>query len=120
MVVIRTASVITRCLFSKKLIKSQNKVCLFNEEQYAAFKKNIYIILNQYLPYDIIEDIIKATNYEKYIGRFGHEKITHWTIKFNNNRKILLNKNYETTDSEEIDSEESEFDDLEEYYQECS
>jgi len=119
MVVIRKASIITRCIFSNKLIKPQNMTCLFNEEQYNAFEKNIYIILNRYLPYDLIESIIKATNYKKHIGRFGHENIAHWTIKpsynYNNIRKLLINNYREKDDSEEDNSEEddSEFDDLE-------
>jgi len=79
MVVIREATYITRCAFSQELIKPHNRICLFNTQQYDAFEKKIYEVLDTRLPTELIELIIESTNYKNLIGRFGHEKMTHWT-----------------------------------------
>jgi hypothetical protein len=40
MVVIKNATYISRCPFSKTLIKQTNRICLFNKVQFDAFKNN--------------------------------------------------------------------------------
>jgi len=90
MVVIREATYITRCVFSKELIKPHNKICLFNKQQYDAFEKIIYEVLDSRLPGEIIQLIIQSTNYQNCIGRFGHEKITHWTAKTTKSGRISM------------------------------
>ncbi len=89
MVVIQEATYINRCIFSKKIIKSHNRICLFNKQQYEAFKNIIYEIFNSHLPTEIIDLIIELTKYKNYIGRFGHEKVANWTI---NNKSQELNR----------------------------
>ena len=79
MVVIREATYTTRCMFSRKLIKPNNRICLFSKQQYEAFENTIYGVLDSRLPTELIDLVIQSTNYKKYIGRFGHEKVTHWT-----------------------------------------
>ena len=81
MVVIKSATYQTRCPFSKNLIKPNNKICLFTEEQFTAFKRILNKELLILFPEEIISLIIEKTNYEKLIGRFGHENVTHWTAK---------------------------------------
>ncbi len=79
MVIIREATYTTRCMFSRKLIKPNNRICLFNKQQYEAFENIIYGVLDSRLPTELIDLVIQSTNYKKYIGRFGHEKVTHWS-----------------------------------------
>ena len=79
MVVIREATYTTRCMFSRKLIKPNNRICLFSKQQYEAFENIIYEIFDSRLPTELIDLVIQSTNYRNYIGRFGHEKVTHWT-----------------------------------------
>ena len=96
MVIINTANDFMCCPLSKKIIKPGTLICLFNMKQYISFKKQIYNILC-ILPDDIVELIIKKTNYLKYINRFGNEKITNWTNCLNSKNykyKKLLKKNY--------------------------
>ena len=107
MVIIKTANDFMRCPFSKKIIKPRTIICLFNINQYISFKKQIYYTLS-ILPDDIIELIIKKTNYSNYINRFGKEKITNWTNEFNNkkykHKKILKSiKNQDSSDSSDSD-----------------
>jgi len=52
---------------------------LFNKQQYEAFEKIIYEVLDPRLPTELIEMVIQSTKYKNFIGRFGHEKMTHWT-----------------------------------------
>jgi hypothetical protein len=109
MVVIKFATYITRCPFSKKLIKPTNKICLFNKEQYDAFKIFINEILKQYLPLEIIDIILERTGYKKLIGRFGFDRYTHWTIKSNKVRgrfrkSILFSDNWRDYDCSDYDS----------------
>jgi hypothetical protein len=102
MVVIKIANYSVRCPFTKTIIRPKNIICLFNQEQFNAFKKNIYKELNR-LPDEIISIIIEKTGYQKLIGRFGHESVTHWTES-----KIRKQSNYELSDNEESsDDEES-------------
>ena len=89
MVVIREATYITRCAFSQKLIKPHNRICLFNAQQYEAFEKILFEVLNSRLPSELIELIIELTNYKNLIGRFGHEKITHWTPQTTNSGRNI-------------------------------
>ena len=111
MVIIKTANDFMSCPFSKKIIKPGTLICLFNMKQYISFKKQIYYILS-ILPDDIIELIIKKTNYSKYINRFGKEKISNWTNHLNNknckHKKILkLIKNNYSSNKDSSDSSES-------------
>ena len=87
MVVIREATYTTRCVFSQKLIKPNNRICLFNNQQYEAFEKIIREVLDVRLPPDLIDLVIQLTNYKNHIGRFGHEKMTHWTAPTTSGRK---------------------------------
>ena len=82
MVVIKFATYTTRCPFSKGLIQPRNKICLFNEEQFEAFKKIVNEELYKFLPQDLITLIIEITGYEKLLGRFGHANVSHWTVKY--------------------------------------
>ena len=127
MVVIKSATYQTRCPFSKNLIKPNNKICLFTEEQFTAFKKIINKELLILFPEEIISLIIEKTNYEKLIGRFGHENVTHWTAKqsiIKLQRHDQYNKIYqeeEDEDEEEEDEDEDEDEDEEDdYYNEDS
>ena len=112
MVIINTANDYMCCPLSKKIIKPGALICLFNIKQYISFTKEIYNILC-ILPDDIIELIIKKTNYLKYINRFGKEKITNWTNYLNGKNykyKKLLKKNYSYNkhcDSSDNDSSDS-------------
>jgi len=45
----------------------------------TSFEKIIYEIFDSRLPTELIDLVIQSTNYRNYIGRFGHEKVTHWT-----------------------------------------
>lgn len=85
MVVIKFATYTNRCPFSKKLIKPTNKICLFNQEQFVAFKRIINEKLILFLPLEIIDLIIEKTGYEKLLGRFGLVKVSHWTVKYTTN-----------------------------------
>ena len=105
MVIIKTANDFMRCPLSKKIIKPGSLICLFNMNQYISFKKQLYNILS-ILPNDIIELIIKKTNYLKYINRFGKEKNTNWSNSLNNKNckqknllKIMKNNYSNTQDS---------------------
>ncbi len=102
MVVIKSASYQTRCPFSKTLIKPKNKICLFNDEQFAAFTRIITEELTKLFPEEIIDIIIEKTGYKKLIGRFGHENISHWTKK-----QTSCNRTYNQEASEEESEEGS-------------
>ena len=101
MVVIKIANYSVRCPFTKTIIRPKNKICLFNQEQFNAFEKNIYKELNR-LPDEIISIIIQKTGYQKLIGRFGHESVTHWT-----QAKIRKQSNYKSSDNKLSDDESS-------------
>lgn len=101
MVVIKIANYSVRCPFTKTIIRPKNIICLFNQEQFNAFEKNIYKVLNR-LPDEIISIIIEKTGYQKLIGRFGHESVTHWTKS-----TIRKERNYESSDNESSDNESS-------------
>lgn len=101
MVVIKIANYSVRCPFTKTIIRPKNKICLFNQEQFNAFEKNIYKELNR-LPDEMISIIIEKTGYKRLIGRFGHESVTHWTEP-----KVRKQSNYELSDNETSDEETS-------------
>ena len=101
MVVIKIANYSVRCPFTKTIIRPKNIICLFNQEQFNAFEKTIYKVLNR-LPDEIISIIIEKTGYQKLIGRFGHESVTHWTKP-----KIRKPRNYKSSDNESSDNEPS-------------
>lgn len=81
MVVIKFATYTTRCPFTTALIKPTNRICLFNDEQFEAFKRIINEELIKFFPLEIIDLIIEKTKYEKLIGSFGHANVSHWTRK---------------------------------------
>jgi hypothetical protein len=89
MVVIKFATYTTRCPFSMALIKPSNQICLFNEEQFEAFKRIINEELIKFFPLEIIDLIIEKTKYKKLIGSFGHANVSHWTRK--NNQSLHYN-----------------------------
>tara|TARA_B100001093_G_scaffold520403_1_gene615478 strand:+ start:1458 stop:1838 length:381 start_codon:yes stop_codon:yes gene_type:complete len=89
MVVIKYATYINRCPFSKKLIKPKDVICLFNQNQFEAFKKIIYENLKNFLPDELISLIIEMTKYKTFIGKFGHKNVSHWTIKNKKYKKIF-------------------------------
>ena len=68
---------------------------MFNKQQLNAFKKLIYQQLS-ILPSDIIELIIKKTEYEKLLYMIGHEKYVHWSRYTQNEYKVrkILYYNY--------------------------
>ena len=99
MVIIKTSTYITRCPFSKQLIRPPSIICLFNERQFDIFKQILYTQLN-YLPNDIIDIIIEKTGYKHLLHRFGHEKFAHWSR--NPNKKLLI---YQTTYNSDSSSE---------------
>jgi len=70
--------VIRRCPFSKKMIKPNNILCVFNKYQYNNFVFKIVELLLTRLPEDIIHIIIKLTNYIKLLNRTGLEKFVNW------------------------------------------
>ena len=72
------SQVIRRCPFSKKMIKPNNMLCVFNKYQYNNFVFQIVELLLTRLPEDIIHIIIKLTNYIKLLNRTGLEKIVNW------------------------------------------
>ena len=82
MVVIKFATYTTRCPFSSIVIHPRNKICLFNTEQFEAFKRIMNEELVKFIPQDLITLIIQKTGYEKFIGRFGHANVSHWTVKY--------------------------------------
>lgn len=82
MVVLKYATYTTRCPFSTTLIHPRNKICLFNTEQFEAFKRIVNEELIKFLPFEIIDLIIEKTGYEKFLGRFGHASVSHWTVKY--------------------------------------
>ena len=79
MVVIKFATYSNRCPFSKNIIHPTNKICLFNEQQFEAFKQIISKALPAQLPEELIDLIIEKTGYQKLLHRFGLIKYTHWT-----------------------------------------
>ena len=78
MVIIKSSTYTKICPFSKKIIKPNDIICLFNQLQFNAFKELLYKQLSQ-LPSDIVDIIIKKTKYEKFIHCFGHKKYAFWT-----------------------------------------
>jgi hypothetical protein len=92
MVVIKFATYSNRCPFSKSLIHPTNKICLFNEEQFEAFKKMINKTLPSILPQELIDLIIEKTGYKKLLHRFGLIKYTHWTANARLKPKNRKNK----------------------------
>ena len=82
MVVIKFATYTTRCPFSTTLIHPRNKICLFNKEQFDAFKRIVNEELYKFFPQDLITLIIQKTRYETFLGRFGHANVSHWTVKY--------------------------------------
>ncbi len=106
MSIIQYSDNIIRCPFSKEIIKSNRLICLFNMKQYNSFRKEIYTLLSV-LPDEIIELIIKKTNYLKYINRFGKEKYSNWAKLFDKKNKYTIQKNYDIIDSSSDDSEDS-------------
>ena len=108
MVLIKKAVYTRRCLFSKQLIKPSNIVCLFNIAQYKAFEKEIKIILINRIPQELIEIIIRFTNYKNLIGQFGHQDITNWIGKI---PQIRYHTHLDFVDEDEDSSSESELSD---------
>ena len=104
MVVLKIASDITRCPFSKKLIKPNDKICLFNQEQFNAFSKiineQLQLILLISIPIELIDLIIEKTRYEKFIGRFGHVDFAHWTKTTKTKKPKITIYNEESSDDE--------------------
>jgi hypothetical protein len=97
MVVIKFATYTNRCPFSKNIIHPTNKICLFNLEQFEAFKKIINKVLPTLLPEELIDLIIEKTGYEKLIHSFGLINYTYWTEKLPLSNKIIK-KNKNKTD----------------------
>ena len=108
------------CPFSKKYIKKDNILCLFNKYQYSMFKNTIYEIFNKCFNDDIIELIIDYIGYKKYINRFGSLIYTYWendTKKLKKNLKLLTyhssddsnSSDYSNTSEDDIDSNHDEF-----------
>ena len=90
------------CPFSNSLIRPSNFVCVFNKQQLNAFKKLIHQQLS-ILPSDIIELIIKKTEYEKLLYMIGHEKYVHWSVYTKKDyivRKIIYFNFKNITDSD--------------------
>jgi len=93
MVVIKFATYTTRCPFSKILIKPTNKICLFTEKEFDAFKKIINDELQKFLPQELIDLIIEKTGYIKLIHSFGLINYTYWTTKRITPEKKFRNRN---------------------------
>jgi hypothetical protein len=94
MVVIKFATYTNRCPFSKNIIHPTNKICLFNPEQFEAFKKLIQQALST-LPEELVDLIIEKTGYKKLQHQFGLIKYTHWTTKYIPKRNIKINRKKE-------------------------
>lgn len=80
----------SRCQFSKQIIQTNTNIIQFTQEQYNYFIENIKRIFSR-LPDDIIDLIIKKTNYEKYINHWGLIEYVNWLPKSIKliNREIL-------------------------------
>lgn len=107
MVFLTRAQYRTKCPLSNKVINKNDIMLLFSSIQFEKFKKLLHNLLSKYLNYDMIELIIKLTNYEKKIGKYGKIKYLH----FGDNRTIKQKINYfsyTTSDSEQDSS--SDFD----------
>tara|TARA_Y100000591_G_scaffold332209_1_gene368688 strand:- start:2479 stop:2886 length:408 start_codon:yes stop_codon:yes gene_type:complete len=70
----------TRCQFSKELIEKNTYIIQFNRNQYNYFVENIKRLFFN-LPDDIIDLIIKKTNYENYINHWGLVEYVNWSPK---------------------------------------
>ena len=101
MVLIKKAIYSRRCPFSKQIIKPSNMICLFNIPQYKAFENEIKIILINRIPQELIEIIIKLTNYKNLIGQLGHQDVTNWIGKI---PKIKYHTHLDFVDEDEHDS----------------
>ena len=109
MVVITRAKTMTGlCPFSKKYFKYPNIICLFDNSQFNKFKDLIHELLNRYLNNDLIEIIIKYTNYSKYINRFGHLIYACWEKNDNKIKNKIRILNYSNRRNMSDSDEESE------------
>lgn len=108
MVLIKKAVYSRRCPFSKQIIKPSNMICLFNIAQYKAFEKEIKLILINRIPQELIEIIIKLTNYKNLIGQLGHQGITNWLGKI---PKIRYCTHLDLINEDEDSASESELSD---------
>ena len=104
-VITRANSMCGLCPFSKKYFKNPNIICLFDNRQFNKFKQLIHELLDKYLNGDLIELIIKYTNYNRYINRFGHLIYACWENNDNKIKKKMRILNYSNrrniSDSEE-------------------
>ena len=99
MVVLKNNLFTCRCPFSKKIVRSNETMCLFSRKQYNEFVNEITNLLNDILPGDIIEKIIEDTNYHKLIGRYGILSVANWE-KCSIKRKLKTLKLINFSDSE--------------------
>ena len=106
MVVLKINLYRTRCPFSKKIVRSNETMCLFSPKQYKEFENEITNIFYDILPLDLIEKIIQETNYHKLIGRYGSLPVANWE-KCSIKRKLKTLKliNYSDSEDSEIDED---------------
>ena len=77
MTVLFYAEINRRCHFSNKLIKQYDIISLYSEKDNMYFEELIYKIFN-FLPLDIIFNILQHIGYFKKIGTFGLKEYTIW------------------------------------------
>ena len=88
-----------RCQFSKLIIEKGARIYLFDQTQYNNFEnviKNCYYF--SILPDDIINIIIKKTNYEKYINHWGLIKYVNWSENLDLNDDLSSESEYVSSD----------------------
>ena len=105
MVVLKINFYRTRCPFSKKIVRSNETMCLFSQKQYKEFENEITNIFYDILPLELIEKIIQQTNYHKLIGRYGILPVANWE-KCSIKRKLKTLQLINNSDSEDSENEE--------------
>ena len=105
MVVLKINLYRTRCPFSKKIVRSNETMCLFSQKQYKEFENEITNIFYDILPLELIEKIIQQTNYHKLIGRYGILPVANWE-KCSIKRKLKTLQLINNSDSEDSENEE--------------
>ena len=107
-IALRNSRYRTKCQFSKQIIEKGSCICLFNQTQYNNFEiviKNCYCF--SILPDDIVNIIIKKTNYEKYINHWGLIKYVNWSENFELNNDSSSGSDYiSSDDNHEYDNHE--------------
>lgn len=92
MTVLLEASINRKCHFSNKLIRQYDIIALYSKYENEYFEKFIHNIFN-FLPSEIVEQIIICIGYNIKIGQFGLRQYTIWKpLKNRDKFKIKLLK----------------------------